>query len=99
MITNLENLLCVIFVIDSLACGDHKTVNFGVLLSTLKAVSKPKVSVFKIGNFILLRAWFGGILQEASVEDKGVTEYWKLFRSTLLEAQTRFILFKVRESR
>lgn len=41
----------------------------------------------------------GRILQEASMEDKGTTKYWELFRSTLLEAQKQFILFNVRESR
>lgn len=33
------------------------------------------------------------------MENKGITEYWKLFRSTLMEAQKKFILFKVRESK
>lgn len=85
-------------VIDSLGCSD-KTVDFGVLLSTLKVISKTKVSGLSRGGFSLHRAQLGGILQESSMEDKGVTEQLKLFGSTLLEAQKQFILFKVRESR
>ena len=62
LLTNQENLLCNISISDSLGCSDHNIVEFGILLSTLKASTKTKVLDFRRANFIPLRAQLGGIL-------------------------------------
>ncbi|GAB0183630.1 highly reducing polyketide synthase PKS6 [Grus japonensis] len=89
-----ENLLCSISVSDSLGCSDHSSVEFGILLSTLKVSTKTKVLDFRRVNFSLLRAQFGVIPWETSMEDKGASKCWEFFKNTLLEAQNQFILIK-----
>ena len=41
----------------------------------------------------------GGILWEASMEDKGASKCWEFFKNALLEAQKQFIPFKGKGSR
>ncbi|PKU34839.1 hypothetical protein llap_14859 [Limosa lapponica baueri] len=82
LLTNQENLLCNISISDSLGCSDHNIVEFGILLSTLKLSTKTEAFDFRRANFSSLRAQLGGILWEASTEDKGASKCWE------------FILFK-----
>jgi len=56
LLTNQENLLCNNSVSDSLGCGDDNTMEFGILLITLKVSIKTKVLDFRRANFSLLRA-------------------------------------------
>lgn len=72
---------------------------FGNLLNTLKVCIKTNVLNFRRGNLSLLRAWLGGILWEASMEDKRDSKCWEFFRNTLLEAQKPFMPFKGEGSR
>lgn len=46
LLTNQEKVLCNISVNDSLGCSDHNIVEFGILLSILKASAKEKVLDF-----------------------------------------------------
>ena len=41
----------------------------------------------------------GGVLWEASMEDKGASQCWEFFKNALLEAQNLFIPSKGKESR
>lgn len=92
LLRNKENLLCNIAVSGSLGCSNHRTVGFGVVLSTL---SISKVLDFARANLTLLRAQLGGILWEVSMEDKG-TNYTSA-GSSLLEAQNISFPVKVRQ--
>ncbi|GAB0204370.1 hypothetical protein GRJ2_002902600 [Grus japonensis] len=65
----------------------------------LKVSTKTKVLDFRRANFSLLRGQLGGILWEASMEDKGASECWEFFKNALLEAQNQFIPFKGKGSR
>lgn len=46
LLTNQEKLLCNISVNGNRGCSDHNTVEFGILLSILKASAKEKVLDF-----------------------------------------------------
>lgn len=70
---------------------------FGILLNTLKI--KTIVLNFRRENFSLLRAWLGGILWEAPMEDKGDSKSWEVFKNTLLEVQKLFMPIKGEGSR
>lgn len=50
----------------------------------LKVSIKTKVLDFRRANFSLLRAQLGGILWEASTEDKGASEGWEFFQECFL---------------
>lgn len=78
----------------SVGCTIHRTVVFGVVLST---PSVSKVLYFARANFSLLRAQLGRILWEASMEDKGTS--YSSAGSSLLEAQKHFIPCKGKGSR
>jgi len=86
LLTNQENLLCIISFSDSLGCSDHNIVEYGILLSILKVSTKTKVLDFRRANFSSLRAQLGGIPWEASMEDKGAGECWEFFKNSFLEA-------------
>ena len=94
LFTNQESLLCNISVSDSLGCSDHNIVEFGILLSVLKVSSKTRILDFRRANFSALRAQLGGIRWEASMDDIGASECWEVFKNSLLEAQSQFILYK-----
>lgn len=72
---------------------------FGNLLNTLKVCIKTNVLNFRRENLSLLRAWLGGILWEASMEDKRDSKCWEFFKNTLLEAQKESIPFKDKGSK
>lgn len=46
LVTNQEKLLCDVSVNDSLGCSDHNILEFGIVLSILKARTKEKVLDF-----------------------------------------------------
>ncbi|PKU45477.1 rna-directed dna polymerase from mobile element jockey-like [Limosa lapponica baueri] len=93
LLTNQENLLCNIWVSDSLG-SNHNIAEFGILLSTLKVSKKTQFLVFRRANFSLLRVQLAGILWEASMKDKGDSECWEFLKNPLLEAQKQPIPFK-----
>ena len=72
---------------------------FGTLLSRLNVSAKTKILDFRRANFSSLRPQLGEIPWEASLEDKGASECWEIFKNALLEAQNQFIPFKGKESR
>ena len=59
LLTTQENLLCSISVSDSLGCSDHNSVEFGILLSTLRVSTKTKVLDFRRAQSSLGRGSVG----------------------------------------
>lgn len=62
LLTNQENLVCNTSGSDSLGCSDQNTVEFGILLSTIKVNTKTKGLGFRKANFSSLRTQLGEIL-------------------------------------
>ena len=92
LLTNVEERVNKVTVVDGLPGGDHDAVNFTVDVSVPKiSKSKRRVYNFKKANFDMFRSILGMVTWSSHIIGVSVDEDWLKFKSLLFDAADQCI--------
>ncbi|GAB0185376.1 hypothetical protein GRJ2_001002900 [Grus japonensis] len=91
VLTNKEGLVGNGKLKGSLACSDHKMVEFKILRAACRTHSKLTTLDFRRTDFGLFRDLLGRVPWDKALEGRGTQDSWLVFKGHLLRAQERCI--------
>ncbi|PKU48463.1 glycerol kinase [Limosa lapponica baueri] len=91
VLTNKEELVEDIKVEGNLGCSDHGKIEFRIVGSTHKTISRTETLYFKRANFVLFKKLLGEIPWARALKGKGAQESWAIFKHCFLQAQDQCI--------
>ncbi|PKU46097.1 rna-directed dna polymerase from mobile element jockey- hypothetical protein [Limosa lapponica baueri] len=91
VLTNREGLVEDIKVGGDLGYSDHGKIEFRIVSSTRKPISRTETLDFRRANFDLFKKLLGEIPGDKALESRGAHESWSIFKHCFLPVQERCI--------